>query len=139
MITLSVVVAVRDGEGWVGDALASLARNADPGYEVVVVDDGSVDATPEVIEDYRGVLPSLSVARNASPVGLADARNMGVRLSSGRYVTFLDADDWLAPGYLPRLVAAIEGLRCDFVRVDHVQVEGRRRETLRAPEARRNR
>ena len=37
----------------------------------------------------------------------------------------MDGDDWLAPGYLADLVAAIDGLGCDFLRVDHVQVEGR--------------
>jgi glycosyltransferase involved in cell wall biosynthesis len=140
MITLSVVVPVRDGGAYVGDALTSLLRNAQPGFdfEVVVVDDGSVDDTPEVIDDFRDGLPALTVARNPEAVGLAEARNIGLRLSSGRYVAFLDADDWLAPGYLAQLVAAIEALRCDFVRVDHVQVEGRKRETHRAPEARRN-
>ncbi|MCT9933369.1 glycosyltransferase [Planotetraspora sp. A-T 1434] len=139
MVTLSVIVPVRDGEPYLGDALASLVRNRprDFEFEVVVVDDGSVDATPAVIEDFRHDLPELAVARNAVPVGLADARNMGLKLASGRYVTFLDGDDWFAPGYLARLVAAIDGLGCDFVRVDHVQVEGRKRETHRAPEPRR--
>ncbi|MEU8194026.1 glycosyltransferase family 2 protein [Microbispora amethystogenes] len=139
MITLSVIVPVRDGEAYLGDALASLARNRTCAFEteVVVVDDGSADATADVAEDYRRDLPGLTLVRNAAPLGLADARNTGLKLASGRYVTFLDADDWLAPGYLPRLVAAIDGLGCDFVRVDHVQAEGRKRETHRAPQPRR--
>ncbi|MBO4275575.1 glycosyltransferase family 2 protein [Microbispora triticiradicis] len=139
MITLSVVVPVRDGEAYLGDALASLARNRTREFEteVVVVDDGSADATADVAEDFRRDLPGLSLVRNAVPLGLADARNTGLKLASGRYVTFLDGDDWLAPGYLPRLVAAIDGLGCDFVRVDHVQAEGRKRETHRAPQPRR--
>ncbi|WP_405085467.1 glycosyltransferase family 2 protein [Microbispora sp. NBC_01389] len=139
MITLSVIVPVRDGEAYLGDALASLARNRTRAFEteVVVVDDGSADATAEVAEDFRRDLPGLALVRNAAPLGLADARNTGLKLASGRYVTFLDADDWLAPGYLPRLVAAIDGLGCDFVRVDHVRAEGRNRETHRAPQPRR--
>ncbi|GAA4211147.1 glycosyltransferase family 2 protein [Microbispora amethystogenes] len=139
MITLSVIVPVRDGEAYLGDALASLARNRTRAFEteVVVVDDGSADATADVAEDFRRDLPGLTLVRNAAPLGLADARNTGLKLASGRYVTFLDADDWLAPGYLPRLVAAIDGLGCDFVRVDHVQAEGRKRETHRAPQPRR--
>ncbi|WP_169946222.1 glycosyltransferase family 2 protein [Microbispora sp. H11081] len=139
MITLSVVVPVRDGEAYLGDALTSLVRNRTSEFEteVVIVDDGSTDATAEVVEDFRRDLPALTVVRNPAPLGLAGARNAGLKPAAGRYVTFLDADDWLAPGYLPRLVAAIDGLGCDFVRVDHVRAEGRRRETQRAPQARR--
>ncbi|MFC5817737.1 glycosyltransferase family 2 protein [Nonomuraea harbinensis] len=137
MITLSVIVPVRDGERFISDALASLARNFRPGFEFVVVDDGSVDGTAAVVEDFRADLPGLAVIRNPEPLGLADARNAGLSAVSGRYVTFLDGDDWLAPGYLARLVAVIDGLGCDFVRADHVQVEGRKRVVHRAPAARR--
>lgn len=137
MITLSVVVPIRDGERFIADALTSLCRNARHDFEFIVVDDGSVDATGDIIDDFRADLPGLTVLRNAQPVGLADARNTGLSAASGRYVTFMDGDDWLAPGYLTRLVEAIDGLGCDFVRVDHVQVEGRKRVVHRAPLARR--
>ncbi|OUC97462.1 glycosyltransferase family 2 protein [Streptosporangium minutum] len=135
MIKLSVVVPVRDVELYISDALTSLIRNARRDFEFIVVDDGSTDATGQIVEDFREDLPGLVVLRNERPVGLADARNLGVSLASGRYLTFMDGDDWLAPGYLADLVGAIERLGCDFVRVDHVQVEGRRRVIHRAPPA----
>ncbi|MEU4234552.1 glycosyltransferase family 2 protein [Nonomuraea sp. NPDC026600] len=138
MITLSVIVPVRDGERFIADALSSLCRNARPDFEFIVVNDGSVDATGDIAEDFRADLPGLAVLRNPAPVGLADARNTGLAAASGRYVTFMDGDDWLAPGYLPQLVEAIDGLGCDFVRADHVQVEGRKRVVHRAPLARRD-
>ncbi|MEV0231310.1 glycosyltransferase family 2 protein [Nonomuraea sp. NPDC050786] len=137
MITLSVVVPVRDGERFIADALTSLCRNARHDFEFIVVDDGSVDATGAIVEDFAHELPGLSVLRNPAPVGLADARNTGLSAASGRYVTFMDGDDWLAPGYLAQLVEAIDGLGCDFVRADHVQAEGRKRVVHRAPLARR--
>ncbi|MEU4515426.1 glycosyltransferase family 2 protein [Nonomuraea wenchangensis] len=137
MITLSVVVPIRDGERYIADALTALARNARHDFEFIVVDDGSVDATPDIVEDFRGELPGLAVIRHDVPAGLADARNAGLAAASGRYVTYLDGDDWLAPGYLARLVEAADGLGCDFLRVDHVQVEGRKRVVHRAPMARR--
>ncbi|MFB4263892.1 glycosyltransferase family 2 protein [Nonomuraea sp. GTA35] len=133
MITLSVVVPIRDGERFIADALTSLSRNARGDFEFIIVNDGSVDATGDIIDDFIGELPGLVVIRNPAPVGLADARNTGLSAATGRYVTFMDGDDWLAPGYLARLVEAIDGLGCDFVRVDHVQVEGRKRVVHRAP------
>lgn len=134
---LTVVLPVRDAEPFVADALNSLRRNAEPNFEFVVIDDGSVDGTSEVMADLADVLPQMRIIRHDRAVGLADARNTGLDAATGRFVTFLDGDDWLAPGYLSELVSAIEGLACDFVRVDHVQVKGRRRMVHRAPEARR--
>ncbi|MER7134002.1 glycosyltransferase family 2 protein [Streptosporangium saharense] len=133
MIRLSVVVPVKDAELYISDALTSLVRNARRDFEFIVVDDGSTDATGQIIDDFRDELPGLVVLRNEAPVGLADARNLGTSLASGRYLTFMDGDDWLAPGYLTELVGAIERLGCDFVRVDHVQAEGRKRVIHRAP------
>ncbi|MGV9375494.1 glycosyltransferase family 2 protein [Nonomuraea sp. NPDC003707] len=137
MITLSVVVPVLNGEKYIADTLSSLCRNARHDFEFIVVNDGSTDATADIVDDFTRDLPGLTMLRNPAPVGLADARNTGLSAASGRYVTFMDADDWLAPGYLPRLVEAIDGLGCDFVRADHVQVEGRKRVVHRAPMARR--
>jgi glycosyltransferase involved in cell wall biosynthesis len=137
LITLSVVVPVRDGERFIADALTSLSRNVRHDFEFIVVNDGSADATGDIIDDFAGDVPGLNVLTNPAPVGLADARNTGLSAATGRYVTFMDGDDWLAPGYLARLVEAIDGLGCDFVRADHVQVEGRKRVVHRAPLARR--
>lgn len=134
---LSVVLPVRDAEPFIADALNSLRHNTDPDFEFIVIDDGSVDGTSEVIADHAGLLQQMRVVRHDRAVGLADARNVGIDQARGRYVTFLDGDDWLAPGYLAQLVTAIETLACDFVRVDHVQVKGRQRMVFRAPEARR--
>ncbi|MCW2495515.1 glycosyltransferase family 2 protein [Jatrophihabitans sp.] len=134
---LSVVLPVRNVAPYLPTMFASLERNLEPEFEFIVIDDGSDDATPKVIEEYSSRLP-LRVVRNASAIGLASARNAGLELATGEYVTFLDGDDWIAPGYLLRLTDAIDRLGCDFVRVDHVQVHGRDRVTHRVPEARRS-
>lgn len=134
---LSVIVPVRNVARYLPDMLTSLALNAEPGFEYVVIDDGSDDSTPKVIADYAQRM-ALTTIRNEIPVGLASARNVGLDAARGRYLTFLDGDDWIGPGYLRQLVDSIDGLGCDFVRVDHIQVSERDRVTHRAPEARRN-
>ena len=136
--SLSVVLAVRNVEGYVGDTLASVGRNLRPDIELVVIDDGSDDTTPDILAEAQPGLPGMRVITHDHAQGLADARNVGLAAAQGRFVTYLDGDDWLAPGYLPRLVDAIDGLGCDFVRVDHVQVQGRERTTHRAPHGLRN-
>ncbi|MEU5883225.1 glycosyltransferase family 2 protein [Spirillospora sp. NPDC047279] len=138
-ILLSVVVPARDVAPYAAAMLRGLAGNVRPDVEFIVVDDGSADRTPEVIDDHRALLPGLTTIRHERPLGVSAARNRGLAAASGRYVTFLDGDDWVAPGHLFELVAAAEGLGCDFVRTDHVQVSGGRRLLFRAPEGRRGR
>ena len=143
MSVLSVVVPVRDVEPYVDTTLDSLARNiataADAGHrvEVVVVDDGSVDGTGQRVADALPRLPGAVVLRNDVPRGLGAARNQGAALASGRWLAFLDGDDWLTPHHLRDVADALDALRCDFVRVDHVRVQGRTRSLRRAPEGRR--
>ncbi|TDQ55552.1 glycosyltransferase family 2 protein [Actinorugispora endophytica] len=135
MSTLSVIVPVRNVEPFITDTLMSLRRNARTDFEFIVVDDGSTDATPDLVSDAG--LPGLSLIRNDAPTGPSAARNRGLAAAGGRYVTFLDGDDWLAPGYLPAAVEAITGLGVDFVKTDHVKATGKARAMARAPEGRR--
>ncbi|MEG3614538.1 glycosyltransferase family 2 protein [Isoptericola haloaureus] len=134
---VSVVIPGKDVAGTVTDTLTSLTRQFDdPGdLEVVVVDDGSTDTTSDVVESFSPRFPDLSLVVNPAPVGLASARNQGLAAARGRYVAYLDADDWLAPGHLPHLADAMDTLRVDFVRTDHTTVEGRRRSLVRAPQS----
>lgn len=142
---VSVVVAAKDQEAHIGDCLTSLAGQltgplGDPSQlQVIMVDDGSRDATTMIAQPYADRLPGLQLLRNDEPVGLASARNQGLDHATGRYVAYLDGDDWLARGHLARMVEVISALDVDFVRTDHVQVVNGRRTVHRAPEARRHR
>lgn len=138
---VSVVVPAKDQEPHLGDCLSSLVGQlGDPeALEVIVVDDGSTDATGAIARSYADRLPRLEVLRNDVPVGLASARNLGLDRATGRYLAYLDSDDWLARGHLAGMVEVISRLDVDFVRTDHVQSTAGRRSVVRAPEARRDR
>lgn len=138
---MSVVVPAKDQEPYLGDCLSSLVGQlGDPeALEVIVVDDGSTDATGAIARGFADRLPRLEVLRNDVAVGLATARNLGLDRATGRYLAYLDGDDWLARGHLAGLVEVISRLDVDFVRTDHVQTTAGRRTVVRAPEARRHR
>ncbi|KAK1181370.1 glycosyltransferase family 2 protein [Streptomyces sp. NBS 14/10] len=138
MVKLSVIVPFYNVQTYAPDTLRSLRANARDDFEFILVDDCATDGTPEILERAERDLPGAVYVRHEQNGGLATARNTGLDASRGEYITFLDGDDWLAPGYYEQLLGAIEELDCDFLRTDHVQVTGRARTIQRVPHGLRN-
>ncbi|GGX33346.1 glycosyltransferase family 2 protein [Streptomyces chartreusis] len=137
--TLSVIVPCYNIESYVPETVTSLVNNERDDFEFIFVEDRSTkDKTYEALLTLTKRLKNSRVIRHEKNGGLATARNTGIDASEARYITFLDGDDWLAPGYLADLTDAIERLDVDFVRTDHVQVTGIERTVHRAPEGRRH-
>ncbi|MDH6516921.1 glycosyltransferase involved in cell wall biosynthesis [Streptomyces sp. SAI-135] len=140
MPKLSVIVPFYNVQQYAPDTLRSLRMNARRDFEFVLVNDKSKDETPAILDraaEQLSDVAQVQVLHHETNGGLATARNTGLDAARGEYLTFLDGDDWLAPGYLPELLAAIEELGCDFVRTDHVQTVARARTVHRVPIGRR--
>ncbi|MGA4840005.1 glycosyltransferase family 2 protein [Streptomyces sp. G45] len=133
MVKLSVIVPFYNVQQYAPDTLKSLRANARRDFEFILVDDCSADGTPDILERAARELPGAVHLRHEQNGGLATARNTGLDAARGEYITFLDGDDWLAPGYYEQLVGAIEELGCDFLRTDHVQCTARARGVHRVP------
>lgn len=103
-LRLSVIIPAYNYAKLLPRALASVLDQMDEQVELVVVDDGSTDDTPVVLNEARMLHGErLRVVRQAN-AGAAAARNHGLRISRGRHVLFLDADDELLPGALPAVL-----------------------------------
>ncbi|MER7402019.1 glycosyltransferase family 2 protein [Streptomyces sp. NPDC000070] len=140
MPKLSVIVPFYNVQQYAPDTLRSLRLNADRDFEFILVDDHSRDETPAILERAAEELSDVAQVRyirHEKNGGLATARNTGLDAAQGEYLTFLDGDDWLAPGYLAELVSALDELGCDFIRTDHVQATARARSISRVPVGRR--
>ena len=124
---LSVVVPCYNVDAYAANTLISLSRNRHPDVEFILIDDASTDSTPSVLAERADRLGRVTVLTHRRNAGLAAARNTGLDAAAGKYVAFLDGDDWVEPGYYPKLLAAIEGLGCEMLRTDHVKVNGRKR------------
>lgn len=135
---LSLVVACHNVALLLPILIRSLRGNLRRDFEFIFVDDCSTDDTAGVLDELTRDLPRARVVRHDTNLGVSAARNTGLVQAHGTYIAWLDADDWIGPGYLDQLVRVIERLGCEFVRTDHVQVNGRRRIVARSPESRRN-
>jgi glycosyltransferase involved in cell wall biosynthesis/GT2 family glycosyltransferase len=99
---VSVVLAARDAERTVADAVGSVLGQTERDLELLVVDDGSVDATRDLLAAIDD--PRLRVLRNEEPRGLAGALNAGFDAARGSYLARMDADDIALPGWLRTVV-----------------------------------
>jgi glycosyltransferase involved in cell wall biosynthesis len=106
---VSVVVPVYNGAKYLSQALDSALGQTYRPLQVVVVDDGSTDSSPEAIASYGARIVSIRQPN----AGVAAARNVGIRSAGGDLIAFLDQDDWWLPEKVERQVAVFsedEGL-----------------------------
>lgn len=110
---LSVLMPAHNAQAFIGEALQSVISQVGPDAEVVVLDDGSTDATPSVLASIREQLadrpqaPALRLLRQESARGVSAARNRLLEAARGRWLWFLDADDRLRPGAVGRVRSVI--------------------------------
>lgn len=112
MPQVSVVIPVYNIEAHLRQCLDSVAGQTLSDLEVVCVDDGSTDTSPAILEEYAQKDPRFQVIRQAN-AGPGAARNRGMERSSGRYLIFLDSDDWFEPDFLERMTARAEETGAD--------------------------
>ncbi|MFH1605582.1 MAG: glycosyltransferase [Pseudomonadota bacterium] len=127
---LSLVIPVYNAASYLGDLIESLLRQRLLPDEVIFVDDGSTDASFEIISKRCAGLAGLQIIRQENQ-GQAVARNVGIRHATGRYLAFLDADDFVAPDLYSTLVDLAESERLDVVMCNAWNFyEGRKPDTL---------
>ena len=96
MIKLSIVIPVYNVEKYLRECLDSAIVPGIEGYEIVCVNDGSTDSSPEILEEYRKQYPELMQIVHTENQGLGAASNNGVAAAKGEYIAFLDSDDYLS-------------------------------------------
>ena len=94
-MTLSIVIPVYRTEDTLDRCVESVLRQDHPDIEVILVDDGSPDRCPAYCDDWAAKDRRIRVVHKVNG-GLSDARNAGMEIATGDYVTFVDSDDYLA-------------------------------------------
>ena len=112
---VSVIIPAYHCEATIEKAVSSALGQSIRAIEVIVIDDGSRDRTPQIVAELAQVDDRIVPIALPENVGVGAARNVGLAKASGAWVAVLDADDWFQPDRLRTMLAAAERLDADLV------------------------
>lgn len=105
---LSIIVPIYNVEEYLAECLKSLYKISNLRYEVILVNDGSKDKSSKIIEDFKELYPKQTIIINKENGGLSSARNAGLKVAKGKYISFIDSDDFIDTDEFKKFV--IEGI-----------------------------
>lgn len=118
MASISLIIPTYNVEEYIEECLASIYLQGFDDFEVIAIDDGSQDRTPDIIQGLAKVHPEIIFLPQKENRGQACARNIGLKRARKEYVYFLDSDDKLADGKLKDMVELAESEELDAVFFD---------------------
>lgn len=116
-VSVSVIMAVYNGERYLREALDSIVEQDFSDWELIVVNDGSTDGTEAILSQYAERDCRIKVICQPNQ-GVAVSRQVGIDLARGKYCIHVDSDDWVEPDYLSLLVSRAEETGADMVWCD---------------------
>lgn len=111
---ISIIVPAYRVEKYLDDCISSIVRQTYSNLEIVLVDDGSDDSCSFVCDKWAGKDNRVLVIHKHNG-GLSDARNVGLGIIHGKYIAFVDSDDWIDNTYIEKLMSAAYNERADVV------------------------
>lgn len=118
---VSIIVPVYKVEAWLGRCLQSLVFQTYKQIEIILVDDGSPDACPDICDSWKRRDRRIKVIHKENG-GLSSARNEGLRSAQGEYIAFVDSDDWISLGMIEKMMAAMQEYDADMVNCQFLNV-----------------
>lgn len=109
----SVIVPVYNAERYLARCIDSILRQGYKRYEIILVDDGSTDSSGRICDNYASKYPQCRVLHKANE-GVASARNAGINCAIGKYIVFVDSDDYIEKELLTKAHYYMEEKQYDF-------------------------
>lgn len=113
MPQVSIIIAIYNVAPFLRKCLDSAIGQSFGDLEIIAVNDGSTDHSPEIIREYARKEPRITVVHKENG-GLSDARNAGLSIARGKYIAFLDGDDSYMPDFVLKMVNAIRLSNADL-------------------------
>lgn len=102
---ISVIVPVYNVEKYLNECIDSILSQSFSDFELILVDDGSKDSSSIICDDYAKK-DSRVILIHQENAGVSSARNAGIKKACGKYIVFIDSDDWINSDYLERFIKA---------------------------------
>ena len=120
---ISVIVPVYNVAAWLPRCVDSVLTQTYQNLEILLIDDGSTDASGEICDAYAEKDPRIRVIHKKNG-GLSSARNAGLDVSNGQYIGFVDSDDWIEPEMYEKMLALMECNEAQLVCAGRYDVDG---------------
>lgn len=119
-VIVSIVVPIYKVEDYLPNCIESLINQTYSDLEIILVDDGSPDQCGEICDEYAKRDNRIKVIHKENG-GLSDARNAGIDIASGKYITFIDSDDFIFLDMIEKLVCLAEQQKADIIECRHIR------------------
>lgn len=115
---VSIIVPVYNAEKYLKKCIDSILNQSYKNIEVICINDGSKDNSYEILKQYKQQDERIVVIDKANN-GVSSARNDGIKISKGEFITFVDSDDWLEEDAIEKMVDLITKNNCDVIRTNY--------------------
>ena len=105
---ISVIIPVYNGEKYISECIESVLKQTFRDFEIIVINDGSTDNTAEICRKFKNIRYFYQENK-----GVSKAREKGLQVSKGEYITFIDSDDTIKSDFLETMLCEMEN--CDIV------------------------
>jgi glycosyltransferase involved in cell wall biosynthesis len=114
---VSVIIPVYNVEKYLHRCIDSVLNQSLQDFEIILVNDGSTDSSPEICDEYAQKDERISVIHKKN-ARVAAARNDGIKAAKGEFISLIDSDDWIEPTMLEEMYSTATQFNCDFVMCD---------------------
>lgn len=125
---VSIIVPTYNVERYVEECIESLLNQTYSNLEIIVLDDGSTDATVYLLKQYED---KIHLIANSNNKGQGARRNEGIKLAQGKYIYFVDSDDWIEPETVEETVTQLEQTQAEIVRFNGLSFYDANAETVK--------
>lgn len=111
---ISVIVPVYNVERYLNKCIDSIINQTYKNIEIILIDDGSEDNSGKICDEYKKIDKRVVVVHKINE-GVSTARNIGIEIANGRWISFIDSDDWIEEKYFEKMIYTAQEENADVI------------------------